>query len=72
MYNIPMRLKAASLMVAFCFAGSLQTAQACVCSGPAVNDRETPPSSGMQPLCLREKCQRALRRLLRRLAASGA
>lgn len=27
-------------MVAFCFAGSLQTAQACVCSGPAVNDRE--------------------------------
>ena len=27
-------------MTAFCFAGSIQTAQACVCSGPAVNDRE--------------------------------
>jgi hypothetical protein len=37
---MPMRLKATLLMVAFCFAGSLQTAQACVCSGPAVNDRE--------------------------------
>lgn len=35
-----MRLKAASLVVAFSFAGGLQTAQACVCSGPAVNDRE--------------------------------
>jgi hypothetical protein len=40
MYNMPMRLRAASLTVAFCLAGSLQTAQACVCSGPAVNDRE--------------------------------
>jgi hypothetical protein len=37
---MPMRLETALLMVAFCFAGSLQTAQACVCSGPAVNDRE--------------------------------
>jgi len=35
-----MRLNSALLMAAFCFAGSLQTAQACVCSGPAVNDRE--------------------------------
>jgi hypothetical protein len=40
MYNTPVRLKTASLVAAFCFAGSLQTAQACVCSGPAVNDRE--------------------------------
>ena len=40
MYNMPMRLRATSLVVAFCFAGTLQIARACVCSGPAVNDRE--------------------------------
>ena len=35
-----MRLKAALLMVAFGFAGSLRTVQACTCAGPAVSDRD--------------------------------
>ena len=36
----PMRIKTIPLIVALCFAGSLRTAQACVCSEPAVSDRE--------------------------------
>jgi hypothetical protein len=35
-----MRLKTAFLIVAFCLAGNLRTAQACVCSGAAVSDRD--------------------------------
>lgn len=35
-----MRATVVSLVMAFCFAGSLRTAQACTCSGPAVNDRD--------------------------------
>ena len=57
-------------------AGSfLRTTQACVCSGPVASETGRSlllPRSGMHPLCLRERCQRAPSGLLFRPAVAGA
>lgn len=36
----PVRVTIVSLVMPFCFAGSLQTVKACVCDGPGVSDRD--------------------------------